>query len=110
MNSEIREAKMNRAAAKRNENKQVKTLLQGLGFSDIKVGHSGHGWLDIEASATKPADCYCASELGTQYGFLCTPCFNTWQAVYGQIKTEAKAQTGRTGEYDGYIQVKIALR
>ena len=108
MNNEIREAKMNRAAAKRNENKQVKTLLQGLGFSDIKVGHSGHGWLDIETSIATPTDCFCA-DVPRNMG-RCTTCSDVWQAAYGQIKTEAKAQTGRTGEYDGYIQVKIALR
>ena len=108
MNNEIREAILDRAAAKRNENKQVKRLLQGLGFSDIKVGHSGHGWLDIETSIATPAACFCA-DVPRNMG-RCKTCSDVWQAARGQIKTEAKAQTGRTGEYDGYIQVKIAFR
>jgi hypothetical protein len=108
MNNEIREAKMSRASAKRNENKQVKTLLQGLGFSDVKVGHSGHGWLDIATYIATPADCFCA-DVPRNMG-RCKTCSDAWQASYRQIKTEAKAHTGRTGEYDGYIQVRLVLR
>jgi hypothetical protein len=99
---------MNRAAEKRNENAQVKTLLQGLGFTDIKVGHSGHGWLDIETSIPTPPNCFCA-DVPRNMG-RCASCSDAWHEAYVQIKTEAKARTGRVGEYDGYIQVRLALR
>lgn len=99
---------MNRAAEKRNENKQVKALLQRLGYRDIRVGHSGHGWLDIGTSIRTPDNCNCAN-VPRNMG-RCTTCSYFWNAAYVQIKTEAMKVTGRTGDYDGYIQVQIALR
>ena len=92
---------------KRTENKMVKHLLRSLGFTDVRVGHSSSGWLDIQASTTKPTDCFCA-DVPRNMG-RCTVCSNVWHDAYVQIKTDAKAQTGRTGEYDGYIQVHLSL-
>jgi hypothetical protein len=108
MNSEIRQAVLNRAAAKRAENNQVKGLLQGLGFADVKVGHGGHGWLDIETSIPKPDNCYCAS-VPRNMG-RCAACSDVWQAARNHIIEQAQAKTGRTGEYNGYIALHLRLQ
>ena len=98
------------AAAKRAENKVVKAELTALGFKDITVGHgtgTARGWLDISASSTKPTHCYC-NEAPRNEG-RCRLSSIFWQADYEAIKTEAKKVTGRSGEYDGNIQVKLTL-
>ena len=98
------------AAAKRAENKIVKAELTAMGFEDIAVGHgtgTARGWLDICASTSKPIHCYC-EEVDRNDG-RCLTCSNFWHSEYTAIKAEAKKVTGRTGEYDGYIQVKLTL-
>jgi len=96
-----------RTAAKRAETKCVKHHLRSLGFTDVRIGHSSSGWLDIQTSTTKPADCFC-SEVPRNVG-RCSSCTVVWHDAYVQIKTGTKALTGRTGEYDGYIQVHLRL-
>ena len=98
------------AAAKRAENKIVKAELTAMGFKDIAVGHgtgTARGWLDINVSTDKPTHCYCA-EVDRNTG-RCLTCSNFWYSEYTAIKAEAKKVTGRTGEYDGNIQVKLTL-
>ena len=97
------------------ESTMVKHHLESLGITDVRVGHSGSGRLEIQAVTTRPADCSCGRHpargiVPADLVPYCDPCFKVWNAAYGQIKTEAKARTGRTGEYDGYIQVKVVLR
>mgnify|MGYP003152983134 CR=1 FL=1 len=107
------------AAAKRAENKIVKAELTAMGFKDIAVGHgtgTARGWLDISVSTDKPTHCYCAEvdrlamerQTGLNTG-RCLTCSNFWYSEYTAIKAEAKKVTGRTGEYDGNIQVKLTL-
>jgi len=98
------------AAAKRAENKAVKAELKAMGFEDITVGHgtgTARGWLDISASTAKPTYCYC-DEVDRNTG-RCLTCSSFWYSEYQAIKAETKKLTGRTGEYDGYIQVKLTL-
>ena len=97
------------AAAKRAENKAVKAELTAMGFKDITVGHgtgTARGWLDISASTDRPT--HCNWEVDRNTG-RCLTCSNFWYSEYTAIKTEAKKVTGRTGEYDGNIQVKLTL-
>lgn len=97
-------------AAKRTENKIVKAELAAMGFKDIAVGHgtgTARGWLDISVSTDKPTHCYCA-EMDRNTG-RCLTCSHFWYSEYIAIKTEAMKVTGRTGEYDGNIQVKLRL-
>ena len=93
--------------AKQTENRIVKSRMTTAGFTDIKVGHSSHGWLDIGVSIAKPTDCFC-SEVSRNMG-RCKNCSDAWYGAYTFIKQDAKEATGRTGEYDGYIQVKVGL-
>ena len=95
------------ATAKRIETKRTKQVVNDLGFTGVKVSHGGSGWLDVHASITKPGDCYC-SEVPRNLG-RCKNCSDLWYDNYLKIKATVKDRTGRTGEYDGYIQVYLAL-
>ena len=102
------------AAAKRTENKVVKAELTAMGFKDITVGHgtgTASGWLDISASTDKPTHCYCdeSAVFWSRPSGRCLTCSTFWHSEYTAIKTEAKKVTGRSGEYDGNIQVKLTL-
>jgi len=98
---------MTRTEAKRAETKAVKSILRGMGFTSIRVGHSMGGWLDISVDAKKPDTCFCdivPSHLGR-----CQSCTSTWERAWRDIKHEARVCTGRTGEYDGYIFAQVSL-
>jgi len=99
------------ATAKRAENLKVKRILNWTNrFQDIRVSHgkgTASGWLDIEASIPTPSDCYC-DQVPRNLG-RCQSCSNLWTENYRDIKKLAMDATGRQGEYDGNIQVKLAL-
>jgi hypothetical protein len=95
------------AVDKRDENKLVRILLRELGYDGIRVGHSGHGWLDISVTIDKSFNCTC-TDTPRNVG-LCKTCSDVWHEAYVQITTRAKERTGRTGKYDGHIQVQIDL-
>jgi hypothetical protein len=99
------------AAAKRFENLKVKRALNWTNrFEDIRVSHgkgTASGWLDIEASIHTPSSCYC-DEVPRNMG-RCQTCSNLWMENYREIKKLAQCATGREGEYDGNIQVKLTL-
>jgi len=99
------------ATAKRTENLKVKRILNWTNrFQDIRVSHgrgTGSGWLDIEASIPTPSGCYC-DEVPSNLG-RCQTCSNLWTENFRDIKNLAMDATGRTGEYDGNIQVKLTL-
>ena len=110
---------MTRTEAKRAETKAVKSILRGMGFTSIRVGHSMGGWLDISVDAKKPDDCFCdhVADVVTWYGVgivpsrlgRCQSCTSTWERAWRDIKHEARVCTGRTGEYDGYIFAQVSL-
>ena len=99
------------AAAKRTENMKVKRALNWTNrFQDIRVSHgkgTASGWLDIEAAINTPAGCYC-NEVPRNLG-RCQACSTLWAENYREIKNVAQSATGREGEYDGNIQVKLRL-
>ena len=99
------------ATAKRAENLQVKRILNWTNrFQDIRVSHgkgTARGWLDIEASIPTPSGCYC-DETPRNLG-RCQTCSNLWMENYRYIKKLAMDTPGRSGEYDGNIQVNLAL-
>ena len=93
---------------KRAETKAVKELVTRLGFGGVRVTHGAYGWLDIDAH-TFVTGCNCNMGVGGVWGARCEPCSTTWENGYRLIKDEVKNLTGRTGEYDGYIQVMLRL-
>jgi len=99
------------AAAKRMENLKVKRSLNWTNrFEDIRVSHgkgTASGWLDIEASIPTPTGCSC-DEVSRNMG-RCEACSSLWRENYREIKKLAQCATGREGEYDGNIQVKLTL-
>jgi hypothetical protein len=96
------------AVAKRTETKIAKLAVSSMGFHDVSVTHSGHGWLDIFATMAKPNTCFCA-DVPRNLG-RCKDCSDDWYTAYINIKQTVKAATERSGEYDGNIQVKLSLR
>jgi len=94
------------AAAKRAENKAVKAELKAMGFSA--------GAQIISRTIRKRAENKAVKAELKAMGFEDITvghgtCSSFWYSEYQAIKAETKKLTGRTGEYDGYIQVKLAL-
>ena len=104
---EISELRRQMGATKRAESKSAKSIIIGMGFDDVRVTHSGHGWMEIEATTPAPVNCYC-SEVPRNLG-RCKSCTDVWHEGYVAIKHTVQASTGRTGDYDGYILVQLRL-
>ncbi len=94
---------------RKEETREVKKHLIGLGYQGVKVHHgkgTAWGWLEVVAYIPKPEGCYCTVE---EYGVIkrCHYCKNKWGEENVKITRDLMVFTGRNGDYDGNILVEL---
>lgn len=95
------------------ETAAVKAALVKAGYTQVSVKHgtgTAWGWLRLNVTTAKPADCSCATYVD-QFGRpdTCRECRLVWGDHYGKAVGIAQDVTGRRGEYSGKINAAVAL-
>ena len=91
----------------REETAAVKKHLQGQGYNVLKVNHhrgTAWGWLRVYVQISRPEDCYCHKIDGN-----CNSCHEVWRKTYIDVGREVREITGRHGDHDGEILIKIEI-